>query len=172
MVKLKRNFIIRYSVLQIHRGVRSVKYNNSLNRKLPGIKNHQLWKGDRESYAKAGMVGVVSAFIPMPFQMVFSAILAYLFKANIPLSVSLAWITNPITMWPIWTVGYFFGSWLFHMPISDLKAQSDKESLFEWALHVLPDIWIPFILGNLILGLLLGSALYFIILHFPKKNDQ
>lgn len=153
----------RYVKYQVLKAVRSIRYSKFLNRSLPGIKDERLWKGTRESYSLAGFIGVLCAFIPMPFQMVFAAILAYKLKANIPLAVSLAWITNPLTMWPIWTGGYFFGVWLFNMQTLHFSAQLINETLFEWAVRTLPDIWFPFVFGNLVLGTILGGILYFAI---------
>jgi uncharacterized protein (DUF2062 family) len=46
-------------------------------------------------------VGLFCAFIPVPFQMLLAAPSAIIFSANLPVSIALVWITNPITMPPI-----------------------------------------------------------------------
>lgn len=160
---------MRYLRFQVKRAIRKIKYSKLLNETFPKIQDKRLWRGERRSYSKAGFIGVFCAFIPMPFQMLFSAVIAYKAKANIPLSVSLAWITNPLTMWPIWTGGYFFGAWAFGYKIISLKEQGEL-TLFEWAAVSLPDIWVPFVFGNLLLGVILGAFLALAIEFVPIKK--
>ena len=102
--------------------------------------------------------------LPIPFQMILGSVLAYYLRANIPLATALAWITNPLTMWAIWYGGYKFGTWIFGTP--DLYTQSTGLTIGSevWFNEVFPLIWQPFFFGNLILGLLIGSATYLFIL--------
>ena len=68
-----------------------------------------LWNWNRKSTSKAFAVGLFCAFLPMPFQMVVAAVLAVFFSANILLSIALVWVTNPITMGPIFYFLYKLG---------------------------------------------------------------
>lgn len=76
--------------------------------------NHRqsLWNFNRKSIAKAFAIGLFCAFLPIPFQMLPAAIAAVFFGANLPVSVALVWITNPLTMAPIFYVIYQFGAWI------------------------------------------------------------
>jgi len=69
-----------------------------------------LWNWNRKSISKAFAVGLFSAFLPVPFQMILAASLAVVFSANILLSIAIVWITNPITMGPIFYFNYKLGA--------------------------------------------------------------
>lgn len=107
-----------------------------------------------------------SMMLPIPFQMLLSSILAYFLRANIPLATALAWITNPLTMWPIWYGGYLFGTWFLGTPDLHLASANIAIGSQLWFEEVFPLIWKPFFLGNMILGTLFGTITYLIIGYF------
>lgn len=124
-----------------------------------------LWRLNRRSAATAFFVGVFVAFIPMPFQMVLAACLAILLRCNLPLSVALVWITNPVTMPPMFYFTYKLGCFLLHTPPNEA---------FDLSLNGLGSelarIWKPLYLGSLVSGLTFGSASYFIIRSLWRWN--
>ena len=89
------------------------------------LQNPCLWNWNRKSISKAFAVGLFCAFLPIPFQMVVAAALAVVFSANILLSVALVWVTNPITMGPIF---YF----LYKLGCIVLDTQIDPNFTFSW----------------------------------------
>ena len=150
----------------MHQIGRTTKRSVFLNKYFPRFKDRIYWAGDRHSFAKAGFIGSFCMMLPIPFQMVLGSVLAYYFRANIPLATALAWITNPLTMWPIWYGGYVFGTWIFGTP--DLHMASSQISIgsSQWFDEVFPLIWQPFFFGNLLLGIIIGTVLYTLIAHF------
>jgi len=76
-----------------------------------------LWNFNRRSISKAFAVGLFCAFVPVPFQMLLAAPGAVIFSANLPLSVALVWITNPITMPPIYYGCYKLGAWMLGVEV-------------------------------------------------------
>ena len=56
-----------------------------------------LWHINRYSAAMAFFVGLFVAFMPIPGQTIAAAVLAVLFRCNLPLSVGLVFVSNPIT---------------------------------------------------------------------------
>ncbi len=60
--------------------------------------NPNLWCLNRRSAAGAFAVGLFMAFVPLPSQMIMSAGVAIMCGVNLPISVALVWISNPITM--------------------------------------------------------------------------
>ena len=88
--------------------------------------------------------------------MLLAALLAIFFRVNLPTSVALVWITNPITMPPMFYLAYSFGSWLLG---SRLEVQSIELSL-GWLLENLGNIGLPLMLGGTILGTIFGLIGY------------
>jgi uncharacterized protein len=107
-----------------------------------------LWHLNRRSASRAFAIGLFMAFMPVPFQMVLAAAAAILLRANLPLSVALVWISNPITMPPLFYASYQVGAFIM--------GRSSEPFLFElswgWFAASLGSVVPPFLLGCFILG--------------------
>ena len=103
---------------------------------------------NRRSVAGAFSVGLFMAFVPVPFQMVLAAIGAIVARVNLPISVALVWITNPLTMPPIFYGAYKVGTWILDRPIQKIHFELSAE----WLMNELSTIWEPFLLGCLVCG--------------------
>lgn len=102
-----------------------------------------LWHLNRRSVAGAFAVGFFCMWMPIPFQMVLAAGVAIWLRTNLPISVVLVWITNPVTIPPMFYFAYLVGTWIIGTPISDFNF----ELTFDWLLHELASIWKPFLIG-------------------------
>ncbi len=118
-----------------------------------------LWHLNRRSAAGAFAVGLFCAFIPVPFQMVLAAALAIPFRVNLPLSVALVWVTNPITMPVIFYFCYLVGNSLVGSP----EQQFSFELSWQWLAESISTISPAFLLGCLILGTITCIVGYFTI---------
>jgi len=118
-----------------------------------------LWHLNRYSASMAFFVGLFVAFIPIPGQMPVAALIAMLVRCNLPLSVCLVWITNPVTMPPLFFMAYQVGALLLDVPAS----QMEFELSFDWLGSQMADIWQPFMLGCLVCALFFGCLGYFVI---------
>ncbi len=107
-----------------------------------------LWHLNRRSVAGAFAVGLFSAFVPIPLQMVFAAFLATLFRCNLPISVLLVWISNPITTPPLALFAYKLGNWILGNPPGNLHFEFSIDWLFSLSSNALQ----PLLLGSLIMG--------------------
>ena len=116
-----------------------------------------LWHMNRRSMAGAFMVGLFFAWWPVPFQMVLAAGGAILLRTNLPMSIALVWITNPLTMPPMFYFAYVVGTWVIGVPAMAFSV----ELSMEWLMHELALIWKPFLTGCLILGIISSAAGYF-----------
>ena len=140
------------------------------------IHDPNLWHLNRRSVSRGFAIGLFFAWIPIPFQMLPAAAGAILFHANIALSVALVWLTNPITMPPLFFFAYKIGNWVMGTPVK----QGFKFQLsFDWIFSVLKDGWKPFLLGSLICAIvssILGYISirliwrYFIIKNWRKRK--
>jgi uncharacterized protein (DUF2062 family) len=124
------------------------------------LKEPNLWHLNRRSVAKAFLIGLFWMAIPVPLQMVFSAIFAILFRANIALSVALVWISNPITMPPIFYFNYEIGALILGENIDN---SLQFELSWHWLTTTLGDLWQPLFLGSIVVGTILGLIAFFTI---------
>ena len=118
-----------------------------------------LWHINRYSASMAFFVGLFVAFMPIPGQMFLAALLAIAMKCNLPLSVGLVWITNPVTMPAIFFLAYRVGALMVDAPVGEL----DFELSFHWLGNSLAAIWKPFLFGCFICGLFFGCVGFFVI---------
>jgi uncharacterized protein len=113
------------------------------------LHNPNLWHLNRHSVGRAFFIGLFCAWIPAPFQMVIAAAGAILFHANLALSVALVWITNPITMAPMFYFAYKIGNMILSGPDIPFEFQLS----INWLLSTVNDIWQPLFLGCFLLGI-------------------
>ncbi|MET3998806.1 uncharacterized protein (DUF2062 family) [Marinobacterium sp. MBR-109] len=122
-----------------------------------------LWHLTRKSVARAFLVGLFCAFLPIPGQMLVAALMAVLISSNLPISVGLVFITNPLTMPPIFYLSYRVGVWI-------LGIERGIASERSWNLHTiqteLASIWWPLLLGSILCGIISGLIGYLLINRF------
>ena len=109
-----------------------------------------LWHLNRYSVTGAVTIGLFVGYIPVPFQMVIAAAMAIAARVNLPLSAAMVWVTNPVTMPPMYYFAYKTGTWLLDTP----ERPFHFELSFQWLLGELGAIWQPFLLGCFVLGIL------------------
>ena len=144
----------------------SEKLKQQKNLQFLGDRLHEpnLWHLNRRSVSLAFAVGLFAAWIPTPGQMAIAAVAAFYFRANLPISVALVWVTNPLTMPPMFYFAYVVG--LFFLGKD--SPGGDFEFSLESILASLGDIGGPFLFGCLILGIISSAAGYFGIRLFWK----
>ncbi|MFT4826709.1 MAG: hypothetical protein ACJASY_000435 [Halioglobus sp.] len=118
-----------------------------------------LWHVNRYSASMAFFVGLFVAFMPIPGQMIIAALLAVVLRCNLPLSVGLSWITNPVTIPAMFYLAYSVGALIIDVPVQALEFELN----WAWLRDSLGAIWKPLILGSVICGLFFGSMGFFII---------
>lgn len=125
-----------------------------------------LWHINRHSVARAFLIGVFLAFIPMPLQMGVAALGAVMFNANLPLSVALVWISNPLTMPPIFYFNYKVGAILLDRPVITFEFQLS----WQWLNERLVEIGIPLYVGSVAVATILGCASYLLVQYLWRRK--
>lgn len=118
-----------------------------------------LWSLNRRSAPAAFAIGLFVAWIPMPFQMVLAAALAIIFNCNLPVSVALVWITNPITMPFMFYAAYMLGAKILNHPPQNFAF----EATWAWIEASISTIGPPFLLGCLVMGAISSVVGFFLI---------
>lgn len=115
-----------------------------------------IWHLNRHSVSRAMGLGVFCAFLPIPLQMLVAALLAVACRANLAISVSLVWLTNPLTMPVLFYLTYQVGAWLLGVPPRVLP----EHLSWQWVSSQLATLWQPLVLGSVVTGLVLGGVAY------------
>ena len=80
--------------------------------------------------------------------MVVAAAGSIIFNTNLPISVSLVWITNPITMPFLFTLAYKVGAYFLNVNMRDVKI----EPTFDSFSYIVSDIFPTILFGCLFIG--------------------
>lgn len=116
-----------------------------------------LWHLNRKSARGAFAVGLFFAWMPIPFQMVASAAVAIPLRVNLPLSVALVWLTNPLTMPFLFYLSYAVGSIVLQTPAEHFSF----EPTWQWLQYSIATIGKPFMIGCLLMGIFSAIVGYF-----------
>lgn len=158
---MPRKFLKRYSP-----SPKSIRENRTLSCLGESIHQPNLWLMNRHSVSRAFAIGLFCAWLPMPLQTLVAAILAIFFRAHIPISVALVFVTNPITIPPMFYFAYKLGSWLLGLNPEPV----DMNIGWEWFTTTMGQIWQPLLFGCLILGVISSVAGYFAIHIIWRKS--
>lgn len=114
----------------------------------------RLWHFSRRSVPGAFFAGLFAGFLPIPFQMVVAALIAIKLRCNLPLSLALAWFSNPLTYVPVFYFTYRVGAWMMGLDVSLPPSMN-----IDWLLHQLAPLW----LGSVTCGLVFGGAAWLLV---------
>ncbi|MEM1433328.1 MAG: DUF2062 domain-containing protein [Pseudomonadota bacterium] len=142
----------------------SLRENKALRPLEKWLNKPELWQFNRRSVSGAFFVGLFSAFLPVPSQMVAAAIFAVYARVNLPIATGLVWITNPLTIPPMFFFCYRLGAWLL-----DAEVKIDGIRL-EWSWLVetynsvaFTDVLFPLVFGCLVVGWTAGVSGFVIV---------
>jgi uncharacterized protein (DUF2062 family) len=119
------------------------------------LQDPNLWHLNRRSVSGAVAIGLFVMYLPPLGQMVIAAAAAIVLRVNLPISASLVWVTNPVTIPPMYYLAYLVGSWILGIPAT---AAFSADFWFDWRNWL--EIIAPLTVGGLICGALCSVAGY------------
>lgn len=159
MRKLFRKFMPQHDTLKSHWLIKPL---GSL------LHHHNLWHLHRRSVAGGVAIGLFCGLIPGPFQMISAALMAILFRVNLPVSVFTTFYTNPFTILPLYAVAYEIGAWVSgsasgeatrHISFPDIHWNNWASALWDWFIA----LGEPILIGLPLLAIVLSFAGYFVV---------
>jgi uncharacterized protein (DUF2062 family) len=148
----------------------SVRQNRHIRFFGAALHHPNLWHLNRKSVAGGTAVGLFCGLVPAPLQMLSAALLAILFRVNLPVAVILTWYTNPFTIVPLYYIAYKLGMFVTggngqFLPGGDLDLLGLP--IVDWIPALLT--WLaamgkPFLLGLFLLALILAVSGYLLVI--------
>ena len=131
------------------------------------LQNPNLWHLHRRSVAGGVALGLFCGLIPGPLQMLGAALLAVLFRVNLPIALFTTLYTNPFTILPLYLLAYQLGGWVLgqegvsysSMAIPELSWSDWFQPLMHWFFS----LGKPFAIGLPLLAISLSVLGYFAV---------
>ncbi len=141
--------------------VKAFMGNSALGRFTSTINNSNLLNINRHSVSLAVYIGIFCAFMPIPGQTVLALLMCCWLGANLPIAAIFIWISNPITMPPMFYVTYRLGSIL----LGTKPIALDASLSLDWLIELSNQILLPLIVGSVLSGITLATLGYLLVLQ-------
>ena len=116
----------------------------------------RLWAIRRRNVVPAFALGLFVAYLPFPGHVLIGALTALLFRINIPVAAVTTFVSNPVTMGPMFYLAYKIGAALLGIEAQPLEF----ELSMGWLKDKFVAVWQPLLLGCLLLGSTLSIVGY------------
>jgi len=113
---------------------------------------------NRKAISRGVGIGLFWGFIPMPMQMLAVVAMTPFFKFNVPIAISMVWLSNPITMPFMYYMEYQTGNFLLGS-----QGLENIELTLTWFSKNWDDILIPLYVGTIPYSVFVSALLYFLI---------
>jgi uncharacterized protein (DUF2062 family) len=159
MRKFFRKFLPHHETVKSHRWIKPFG---------AWLQHPNLWHLHRRSVAGGVAIGLFCGLIPGPFQMISAALLAILFRVNLPVAAFTTLYTNPLTIVPLYALAYELGAWVSGAHTGAAVARPSFADL-HW-FNLMSELWDwlvmlgePFLIGLPLLALGLAFIGYFAV---------
>jgi len=125
----------------------------------PYLADTKLWHWSRRGVAAGVAAGLFIGLLIPVAQILLAAVAAVALRANIPVAAAATFITNPLTVPPIYYAAYHLGAWVTGAPVPAALSLADPSSIWE----NLGTIGLPLLTGLGIAATLLALASYLLI---------
>ena len=125
-----------------------------------------LWEVQRDKVAIGLAIGVFCGMIPGPLQMISALALTIIFRVNLPMALVGTFLTNPLTIVPLYMLAYMIGqsilgesNWraLPELPVADWTAPIT--AIQNWT-NWIGDLGSPWLIGMLVLSCAMAALAY------------
>lgn len=113
---------------------------------------------NRKSVSKGIFVGLFWGFIPMPMQMLAVLATTPFIKFNVPIAISMVWLSNPVTMPPMYYMEYLTGNFILGR-----EGLENVQMTVEWFKDNLGNIFVPLYVGTAFYSIVVSGIVYVII---------
>lgn len=119
---------------------------------------HEYLSVNRKSISRGVLIGLFWGFIPMPMQMLAVLSMTPFIKFNIPIAISMVWLSNPITMPFMYYMEYQTGNLL----LGEVGIENINLTL-DWFSQNWNKIIIPLYVGTIPYSIGFSTIIYFLI---------
>lgn len=103
-------------------------------------------------------MGLFWGFIPMPMQMLAVMATTPFLRFNVPISISMVWLSNPFTMPLMYYMEYLTGNFLLgHEGLDDIELS------IEWFSEHFDDILVPLYVGTAFYSVVVSGLIYILL---------
>ena len=146
----------RFSLKKLIPSAETLKRSKSLRFLGKLLDNPNLFHMNRRSVSKAFFWGIFIGLLPpAPIHTPAAATAALVTRSNLPLTIAVVWISNPITIPIIMFAFYHLGR-----IILQLEPAPGIEFSWAWLYHEFEIIWKPYLVGSLVGASLFATIAY------------
>lgn len=113
---------------------------------------------NRRMITRGVAAGLFWGFIPMPMQMLAVMATTPFVRFNVPVAISMVWLSNPFTMPPMYYMEYLTGNLLLGREGID-----DIEMTVEWFSANIGDIFVPLYVGTAFYSIVVTGFIYLLL---------
>jgi len=149
----------------------TIRQNRHIARLGPRVQHHNLWHFRRRSVAGGVAAGMFAGLVPgsNPVQFTLAALLAVLFRVNLPVAVLVTLYSNPLTIFPLYFAAFKLGQLVLfegNGSIPPFALQLEGKGFREWipaAVDWLASVGKPLLVGLPLLAVVLAVVGYFAV---------
>lgn len=120
---------------------------------------------NRRMITRGVSIGLFWGFIPMPMQMLAVMATTPFIRFNVPIAISMVWLSNPLTMPPMYYMEYITGNFILGREGID-----DIELTMEWFTEHFQDILVPLYTGTAFYSIVVSSIIYVVLNRLWVKS--
>jgi len=156
----------RFSLKNIMPAAETIRDSKSLRFLGEVLHDPNLFHMNRRSVSLAFFWGIFIGLLPpIPIHTPAAAIAALISRANLPLTITVVWISNPLTIPVIMYLFYHLGR-----IILQVEPAPSMEFSWAWLYQEFAIVWKPYLVGSLLGASLSAAAAYFLTNFMWRLN--